>query len=249
MKRVLVIVGSTALVACSPAVWRPLSTTEAATELTQVTRSSANEFNPAVSPDARSVAYEAASSPDAAPRIEVMSLDGVDAGKSGRIEYTSGDVIGIEPTWKPDGTGLFFLSASPRGRSLMELTSHGSGGDPFVGQDDAFDGRGDPFVGQDDAFDGRGDPFVGQDDAFHAPEDPLVGQDDACHGPKDRFAGQDDARNRPGDPFVGRDDPCEPLEDASCRAAAFDAARRRTTRSQTRHSGGARTPARLASGP
>src|SRR5580692_10427957 len=110
MTRLLFLAGSTALVACSPAVWRPLSTTDAATELSQVTRSDANEFDPAVSPDARAIAYEVAASPDAPPRIEVMSLEAVGSDRPGRIEYSSGEVTGLEPAWRPDGSGLFFLS-------------------------------------------------------------------------------------------------------------------------------------------
>jgi len=132
MKRVLLITGSTALVACSPAVWRPLSATDAATDLTQVTRSDENELDPAVSPDAKAIAYEVAASPDAPPRIEVMSLDGVESGGSGKIAYSSGDVTGLEPAWKPDGSALFFFSVGPRGRTLMQMIGYGSGKPPLV---------------------------------------------------------------------------------------------------------------------
>jgi Tol biopolymer transport system component len=134
MARVLLIAGSTALVACSPAVWRPLQTTEAATELSQVTRSDANEFDPAVSPDARSIAYEAAASPDAPPHVEVMSLDGAGSGRAGTIEYTSGDVTGLEPTWRPEGGGLLFLSITPKGRTLMGTMGPAAGSAPLVAE-------------------------------------------------------------------------------------------------------------------
>src|SRR5580658_5739400 len=94
--------GSTALVACSPAVWRPLETTAAATELSQVTLSSDNELDPAVSPDARSIAFEVAPTLDALPHIAVMSLPRERSGGTGTIEYSSGQVLGRDPTWMPD---------------------------------------------------------------------------------------------------------------------------------------------------
>jgi Tol biopolymer transport system component len=141
MTRLLIIAGSTALAACSPAVWRPLGTTEAATELSQVTRTTTNELDPAVSPDARSIAYEVAPSADALPHIEVMALEG--AGKLGAIQYSSGEVIGIEPTWMHDGSGLYFLSTTPRGNTLMQILAPGSGGVPLVAPADevAFAGE------------------------------------------------------------------------------------------------------------
>ena len=132
MMRQLLLAGATALAACSPAVWRPLQTTEAATDLAQVTRSEANELDPAISPDAKAIAYEVAASPDAPPRVEVMSLDGVGSGSPGVIEYSSGEVTGREPAWAPDGSGLFFLSSTPRGRTLMKLFGLGTRGAPLV---------------------------------------------------------------------------------------------------------------------
>jgi Tol biopolymer transport system component len=121
-----------ALMGCSPAVWRPLSTTEGATDLTQVTHSRDHEFDPAVSPDARSIAYEVGPTLDAAPRIEVMSLTGVSSGGPGAIEYSSGEVLGREPTWMPDGTGLYFLSMTAQGSRLMEMIGFGAGKQPLV---------------------------------------------------------------------------------------------------------------------
>ena len=132
MKRLLFLAGSTALAACSPAVWRPISTTDAATDLSQVTRSDANELDPAVSPDGRSIAYEVAASPDAPPHIEVMSLEGVGPGRPGKIEYSSGEVTGLEPTWRPDGAGLFFLSTRSGAPTLMQMTRDGAGFAPLV---------------------------------------------------------------------------------------------------------------------
>lgn len=132
MMRLSLVAGSAAIVACSPAVWRPLQTTEAAIDLVQVTITGASEFDPAVSPDAKAIAYETAASPDAPPRIEVMSLDAVGSGRPGRIEYTSGEVSGREPAWMADGSGLFFLTTRPRGNVLMEMIGRGAGQAPLI---------------------------------------------------------------------------------------------------------------------
>lgn len=132
MKRLVLLAASAALAACSPAVWRPLQTTEAAGDLEQVTRSRLNEFDPAVSPDAGSIAYEVAAAADGPSYIEVMSLAGVGSGHPGAIQYTSGAVVGIEPTWMPDGSGLFFLSARQRSRTLVEMIGDGGGQTAFT---------------------------------------------------------------------------------------------------------------------
>ena len=124
--------GSTALVACSPAVWRPLETTAAATELSQVTLSSDNELDPAVSPDARSIAFEVAPTLDAPPRIAVMSVPRELSGGPYAIEYSSGQVLGREPTWMPDGSGVYFLSMTREGPRLMEMIGFGAGKTPLV---------------------------------------------------------------------------------------------------------------------
>jgi Tol biopolymer transport system component len=41
-----------------------------------------------------------------------MKLDPVGSGTATRIAYGSGDAMGREPTWMPDGSGLVFLSGS-----------------------------------------------------------------------------------------------------------------------------------------
>jgi Tol biopolymer transport system component len=97
-----------------------------------VTHSRDNEFDPAVSPDAKSIAYEVAPNLDAAPRIEVMSLEGLKPGGPGAIEYSSGEVLGREPTWMPDGSGLYFLSMTGNGFRLMEMIGFGAGKQPLV---------------------------------------------------------------------------------------------------------------------
>jgi Tol biopolymer transport system component len=107
MRAELVFVAPFVIVACSPAVRRPLSTTDAATHLEQVTHSDTNELDPAVSPDGRAIAYEVASSLEAPPHVEVMALDPAAAG---RVEYSSKDKPGLEPAWMPDGSGLVFVS-------------------------------------------------------------------------------------------------------------------------------------------
>jgi Tol biopolymer transport system component len=132
MRRLLFIAGSSALMACSPAVWRPLRTTEAAKELEQVTRSRANEVDPAVSPDARSLAYGVVGALDGPAHVEVMSLSDWSPGKAGTIEYSSGEVSGVEPAWRPDGSGLLFLSKRRRTTKLMEIVGWGAGQTPFV---------------------------------------------------------------------------------------------------------------------
>src|SRR5579872_2573773 len=111
MRRLLLVAATAPLLACSPALRRPVTTTEAAADLQQVTRSHVEETDPAISPDATEVAYEVADEPGAAPRVEVMALK--DIGVDGaRPVFSSKDTAGREPAWKPDGSGLVFVSAS-----------------------------------------------------------------------------------------------------------------------------------------
>ena len=113
MERALPFFVLAGVAACSPTTWRPLAITEAASDLEQVTRSSENELDPAISPDATAIAYEVAPTPDAPPRVQVMVL-------GGDVRYDSGDVAGIEPAWRPDGSGLVFLSVRPDASVLVE---------------------------------------------------------------------------------------------------------------------------------
>src|SRR5262245_6573072 len=92
------------LLGCSASIRRAVSTTDAAESLEQVTRSDANEFDPSVSPDGKEIAYEVAPTEDAAPHVEVMDLG------DRRVEYSTKDTVGLEPTWMPDGSGLVFVS-------------------------------------------------------------------------------------------------------------------------------------------
>jgi Tol biopolymer transport system component len=131
MIRSFLLFGAAALAACSPSVWRPIQVTEAAAELEQVTRSRDNELDPAVSPDAKAIAYEVAPSPEAPARVEVMSLEDLRPDRPATIEYTS-EVTGLEPAWKPDGSGLFFLSPRPRSTALVVMLGLGVGRGPLV---------------------------------------------------------------------------------------------------------------------
>lgn len=110
MRALFFLAGFASLSGCSASVRRPVSTTDAAMLLEQVTHSGQNEFDPAISPDARAIAYEVAASEDATPHVEVMALKDGENGSSGAIEYSSKDTIGLEPAWMPDGSGLIFVS-------------------------------------------------------------------------------------------------------------------------------------------
>ena len=89
---------------CSATIQRPVVTTDAATDLAQVTRSRANEIDPAVSPDGRAIAYAVARAQGAGSSIEVASLD-----SSHRVIWASHDA-GRSPTWTPDGSSIVFVA-------------------------------------------------------------------------------------------------------------------------------------------
>jgi TolB protein len=144
VRTLLLVVATGPLVAslgCSASIRRPVLPTDAASPLEQVTRSSANEFDPAISPDGKSIAYEVASSADAMPHVEVMALADVGSGKVGRPLYDSKETMGIEPTWMPDGTGLVFVSKTKNsakalvqtfGKSAAETNFVAEAGDPYL---------------------------------------------------------------------------------------------------------------------
>ncbi len=141
MRTLLLLAAAMPLMACSATLRRPVATTDAAGELEQVTRSSENEFDPAISPDGKSIAYEVASSTDAVPRVEVRSLADVGAVRASPPLYTSKDTMGLEPTWMPDGSGLIFVSQTKNsakalmqtmGKSPAQTNFLAEAGDPYL---------------------------------------------------------------------------------------------------------------------
>ncbi|MGO8996691.1 MAG: hypothetical protein ACLQVI_25535 [Polyangiaceae bacterium] len=125
---------------CAAPMQRAVNTTEAATEMQQVTRSRTNELDPAISPDAKSIAYEVADSLDSTPHIEAMDLQGAVSGRPGRVEYSSKNAMGLEPAWTSDGSRLVFVSnalgpyklVETIGPSIDETRLLGSVGDPTL---------------------------------------------------------------------------------------------------------------------
>jgi len=96
---------SGALFGCSSTLQRPVVTTEAAADLTQITSSRTNEIDPSVSPDGKAIAYAVAAAADARTRVEVASL-----ANTKHVIYASNDVLGRDPTWMPDSSGIVFVS-------------------------------------------------------------------------------------------------------------------------------------------
>jgi TolB protein len=122
LRALLLIAASAPLLACSASIRRGVSTTEAATGLQQVTYSRADERDPAVSPDAKSIAYEVADSPGATPHLEVTSLADVGAARRAEPRYSSKGATGMEPAWTPDGTGLVFVSNALGSPGLVQTS-------------------------------------------------------------------------------------------------------------------------------
>lgn len=122
------------LTACAGSIRRPVEPTEAATRLEQVTHSEANELDPAISPDASALAYDVRATPDAPPHVEVMRLMTAPAAgrRLGHVEYSSGPVMGVEPAWKPDGSGLVFVGSRGGSQRLLELFGYRSGLAPIL---------------------------------------------------------------------------------------------------------------------
>jgi Tol biopolymer transport system component len=116
----LVAAVSMPVLGCSASLRRGVTTTDAATAMEQVTRSSANELDPAVSPDGKTLAFEVADTPDAAPHIEGVRIDGAGVESSARILYGPGHATGREPAWMPDGSSLVYLSGSGGSYRLVQ---------------------------------------------------------------------------------------------------------------------------------
>lgn len=138
MRSLIAIAASMPLLACSASLQRPVSTTEAATGLEQVTRSAMNEFDPAVSPDDTAIAYEVAARPDSTPHVEVMALKDIGARRRGQVVSGSSETMGLEPTWMHDGSGLVFVSerggwglVETMGPSVEKTNFLADAGDPY----------------------------------------------------------------------------------------------------------------------
>ena len=138
LRPLLLALTSVTLLACSASVQRAVTTTEAATQMQQVTRSRTNELDPAISPDAKTIVYEVADSLDATPHLEAMDVKDAVSGGPERVEYSSRSVMGLEPAWMPDGSRLVFVSnalgphklVETIGPSLQETRLLGYVGDP-----------------------------------------------------------------------------------------------------------------------
>src|SRR5271169_5595093 len=110
---------SVPLFGCAASVQRAVTTTEAATQMQQVTRSRTNELDPAISPDGKKIVYEVADSLDATPHLEAMELGDAISGHPGHVEYSSQGAMGLEPAWMPDGS-LIFVSSALGAHKLVE---------------------------------------------------------------------------------------------------------------------------------
>jgi Tol biopolymer transport system component len=132
MNRWLIVAASLCTFGCSASVRRPVEPTEAATQLEEVTFSSDNELDPAVSPNAKTLAYERAATSGAWSHVEVMSLNELASGNRGHLWYASAEVMGREPAWKPDGSGIVFVANTSGSRRLVEVFGDGTGRVPFI---------------------------------------------------------------------------------------------------------------------
>ncbi len=135
MRKLLVLAAMAPLLGCSTSLRHGVTTTEAARGLEQVTHTSSNEFDPAVSPDGKAIAYESADSATATPHVEVMSLPNL------RVEYSSKDASGMAPAWTPDGQAVVFQSDALGPSRLVETIGDGIQTTRFlgrVGQDDLY---------------------------------------------------------------------------------------------------------------
>ena len=107
-----------ALGGCAP-VLRPLTATDAASDLEQVTFANADERDPAISPDGGELAYDVRAN-RGAPHVEVMAV------ATRRLVYASRDEAGSEPAWMPDGSSVVFVARTAGERpKLVETQGQG----------------------------------------------------------------------------------------------------------------------------
>lgn len=113
------------LLGCSASLQRPVVTTEAASDLEQVTFSHENELDPAVSPDGTSVAYEVTVAPAGARQVVVMKLKDRAVRPPGPAQEGARGVAGAQPTWMPDGAGLLLVSSARGGTLVQAIVKEG----------------------------------------------------------------------------------------------------------------------------
>jgi Tol biopolymer transport system component len=133
-KVLLLIAAMTPLLGCSASLRQPMNTTEAATQLTQVTHAAGDQFDPAVSPDGKTIAYESAESPGDKPHVEVTSIHDLLSGRPARPAYSSKQATGLEPAWSSDGSALVFQSDALGPDRLVETMGDGVAMTRFLGQ-------------------------------------------------------------------------------------------------------------------
>ena len=107
LRRLLpMVVAAAPLLGCSASLRHGVRATDAAAQIEQVTHSSSNEMDPAVSPDARWLAFDQADSLGSRPRIEVLAT--ADLKSSSPVPaFSSNDKMGLEPAWMPTGSIVF----------------------------------------------------------------------------------------------------------------------------------------------
>jgi TolB protein len=125
------------LTACSGVIRPALEPTDAATRLEQVTHTGNDELDPAVSPDGTALAYETRASVGSPSHVEIMWLQPHGKYVAGEVAFSSGKTIGMEPAWKPDGSGVVFVTTSGnQAPKLVETFEHGTGYAPLQAKSD-----------------------------------------------------------------------------------------------------------------
>ncbi len=104
---------------------KPLSVT--ISDLRQVTSAPGVEFEPAISPDGKAVAY--ATGPIRAPHIVVRSTMAAAGGGEVRLSDTSFQAVWL-PTWSPDGAAVRFPACNRSGCRLYEAGTLGGSARP-----------------------------------------------------------------------------------------------------------------------
>jgi Tol biopolymer transport system component len=98
--------------ACSSTFHLPMRTTEAASDMRQVTGAPGEQKNPTLSHDGTLLAFEQRDAPASAPRIQMARIDS--PGPARDVQ------AGSEPTFMPDGSGLVIVAPGPRKNQLVQ---------------------------------------------------------------------------------------------------------------------------------